>query len=260
MQYDIIIPHYGIGHAVALAGRCLETIREYSEDYRIIFVDNASPEDGQLRDELDRHPHILIRNTENLGFVKAVNYGLWLSTAPYVVLLNNDTEAVQGWLEALRDGFIRPNIGIVGPLMNVRKRKSDPIFKVSRPCWQSEWKISGGGGPYVLPKSAMVAFFCAMFRRETLDRVGYLDERYGVGFADDDDYCHRAHQAGYDIVLQQALAIPHHHRSTFAELYKPAEIKAMQDQAREEFRKKCKSRLSPPQAEGPKPSPSVNGG
>ena len=94
MLTDIIIAHYGTGHLTDLCLQCLESIRLHSADYRMIFVDNASPEFSSLESELEWHPHKLIRNTSNLGFVKAVNLGLMMSTAPYVVLMNNDTRAV----------------------------------------------------------------------------------------------------------------------------------------------------------------------
>mgnify|MGYP001793344699 CR=1 FL=1 len=39
--------------------------------------------------------------------------------------------------------------------------------------------------------------FCLLFRRELLDKIGFLDERFGIGCFEDDDYCRRALLAGY---------------------------------------------------------------
>lgn len=236
---DIIIPHYGVGELTALCQRCLETIREHTTGYRLIFVDNGSPEFDQIEPEVRSHPHILIRNVQNVGFVKAVNAGLRVSSAPHVVLVNNDIEAAAGWLDKLREGFNIPQVGIVGPLMRVEKDEADPVFKVSRPCWQSTWKVRNGGGLFVVPQTAMVAFFCVMFSREVLNAVGSLDETYGVGLGDDDDYCRRVHRLGFEIVLQQDLRIPHHHRSTFNVLYSPEEIKSMQAKALRKFHREA---------------------
>jgi hypothetical protein len=46
-----------------------------------------------------------------------------------------------------------------------------------------------------------VAFFCMAMRREVLEQVGYLDEIYGIGFFEDDDYCRRVIAAGYRIQI-----------------------------------------------------------
>lgn len=214
---DIIIANYATEDLAPLALACLQSIRAYTEGYRIIFVDNGSPRFDLMAEELERHPHLLIRNTVNLGFVRASNLGLMSATAPYVVLMNNDTEAVDGWLEALRSPLKDPDVGISGPLTTTPN------------SWQG--KAPEGEGFRILPPGHMLAFFCTMFRREVFDRVGLLDESYGVGLGDDDDFCRRAEAAGFSLALVHSLRIPHHHRSTFRALYTTEEIASMQDAA-----------------------------
>ncbi len=227
MRYDVIIPHYGTGRLTDLCLACLRSIRAYSQDYQLILVDNASPEFDVIAPELERHPHILLRNTENLGFVKAVNQGLQISTAPRVVIMNNDTEAVAGWLEKL-DVALGGEVGLSGPCTTTQE------------SWQGlpRWR---GVGVMVLPPSAMLAFFCTMFRREVFDRVGYLDEDFGVGFGDDDEYCARAKRAGFKLALVRDLVIPHHHRSTFRSLYSDDQIRIMQSTAMARVKAKCQA-------------------
>jgi GT2 family glycosyltransferase len=84
----------------------------------------------------------------------------------------------------------------------------------------------------------MLAFFCTMFKREVFDRVGLLDEAFGVGFGDDDDYCRRVLNLGYNMALVQDLIIPHHHRTTFKQLYSTNTITSLQDNAINRFYKK----------------------
>jgi len=118
--YDIVIPHYGVNHTLNLkALACLCSIIEFSgEDYRVILVDNGTDNYFEVVEAgLAWMPHVLIRNSKNLGFVRAINQGLQYSTAPYIVMLNNDTIVAPGWLEALRQPFLEdPTVGIVGPL------------------------------------------------------------------------------------------------------------------------------------------------
>jgi len=221
-RYDLIVPHYGAGALTILSRRCLETIRRYSRNYRLIFVDNGSPEFSALEPEIRRHPHLLIRNTDNVGFVRAVNQGLYSSLAERIVILNNDVEAVPEWLDRL-DAALVGNIGLAGPRTTARS-------------WQG--RCPAGRGAVVLPRTAMLAFFCVMIRRDVAHKVGYLDQRFGVGFGDDDDYCYRAHQLGYRLALVRDLVIPHHHRSTFRALYTDRQIQRMQHAALGKYRAK----------------------
>jgi hypothetical protein len=214
VKYDIIIPHFGKDERLtALCLRCLESIREHSADYRLIFVDNASPQFDEVWPEVKRHPHLLVRNTENVGFVKAVNAGIWVSRADHVVLMNNDTEAVSGWLEKLC-GALHGMVALSGPRTTARM------------SWQG--RVGAGKGIMVLPETAMLAFFCTMIRRDVFERVGVLDEDFGAGFGDDDHFCWKAQNAGYRLALVQDLVIPHHHRSTFRALMPQEEIRSQQ--------------------------------
>jgi len=226
-RFDIVIPHYGVGRLTGLCRRCLETIREYSHDYRLIFIDNASQELDLLLPEIERHPgSVLLRNTENLGFVKAVNLGLSISTAPRIVLMNNDNEAMPGWLEKL-DMALVGKVGLSGPRTTTLH------------SWQGQPRFQGTG-VMILPPTAMLAFFCTMLRREVFETVGYLDPDFGVGFGDDDWYCHLAKQAGWKLALVRDLVIPHYHRSTFRALYDDQQIQAMQKEALALFKQKCR--------------------
>lgn len=230
MTYDILIPHFGIADTPALAVRCLETIREHSRDYRVIFVDNGGEGFDVVRAELERHPHLLIRNTENRGFVRSINQALMLSTAPYVVFLNNDTEAAPGWLEALRTPLdeIR-RCGISGP------RATDG-------GWQTRTKIRHTA---VLPPGWMLAFFCAMFTRACLDDLGPQDEAFAPyeGFGGDDHYCALAQKKGWSLALVGELVIPHKRRTTMRALHTEEEIKALQVAALEKVREICKANI-----------------
>src|SRR5574340_1240980 len=75
LLYDIIIPHCGISPQLTrYCLQCLTSIREHSSRYRLILVDNDSQDLPQILEELKHHrPHLLIRNSNNAGFVKAVN-------------------------------------------------------------------------------------------------------------------------------------------------------------------------------------------
>jgi O-antigen biosynthesis protein len=210
-QYDVIIPNYVTEQSRSMVLNCLVSLRLYTADYRLIFVDNASPDFDAIQEELKQHPQHLIRNAANVGFVQAVNQGLKASTAPYVVLLNNDTEVVPGWTERLR-AALSGSVGLAGPRSNL-----NGTLSASMPYQK----------PTVLPKPSMLVFFCVMIRRDVIDKIGVLNERFGVGMGDDDDYCERAQAAGFDLNYVGDLVVFHYHRMTFRSLYTEKELRSL---------------------------------
>jgi O-antigen biosynthesis protein len=208
-----------------MAYSCLRSIRNNSQDYRIIWVQNGGPVPNSLLGELRQceQAHI-IQNATNLGFVKATNQGIRESNAPFVVLMNNDTEAAPRWLQKLRrpllDGY-----AISGSLSSAFG------------SWQGRWQPRAGD-PVQVPTDKSLAFFCTMIKREVFERIGCLDESFGLGLGDDDEYCHRAREAGYKLALVQDLTITHRHRSTFRTLFTQAQIHGIQQEAVKKLRAK----------------------
>jgi GT2 family glycosyltransferase len=62
------------------------------------------------------------------------------------------------------------------------------------------------------------AFFCVMFSRQTYETVGPLDEAFGRGFFEDDDYCRRVEQIGLSIACAEDVFIHHHLSASFNKL------------------------------------------
>ena len=190
---DIIIP---IWNQPALTRRCIEAIgRKTRTPHRLILIDNGSEEDTRSYLEgLAGGPSgngILIRNEENLGFIRAVNQGLRASQAPYVCILNNDIVVTEGWLERMVElAECHPEAGLLNPEQNHDPGKPMPgdleAFARSRVQGRGKWMeldhCTGG---------------CLLVKREVIQKVGVLDEAYGAGYFEDNDYSRRAQQAGY---------------------------------------------------------------
>jgi GT2 family glycosyltransferase len=190
---DIIIP---IWNQPALTRRCLEAIGGKSRTpHRLILIDNGSEEvTRSFLEGLAGDPSwngILIRNEENLGFIRAVNQGLRASRAPYVCILNNDIVVTEGWLERMVEFAERhPEAGLLNPEQNHDPGKPMPedleAFARSRVQDRGKWMeldhCTGG---------------CLLVKREVIQKVGVLDEAYGAGYFEDNDYSRRAQQAGY---------------------------------------------------------------
>jgi GT2 family glycosyltransferase/glycosyltransferase involved in cell wall biosynthesis len=201
---------------------CLHSILSLTDysNVEIIVVDNAST-DG-TRENLDRvfsrDPRVkIIHNAENLGFAAGNNIGMRAATGEYIILLNNDTYVTKGWI---RD-MIRPlmqdrTIGLVGPLTN--NIGNEQKIAINYGDMQQMAQVSRRFTRRYLRRcyaTHNLAFFCVATRRDVLEKVGLLDEVYGMGFFEDDDYCRRVEQAGFKIVIADDVFVHHHLSASF---------------------------------------------
>jgi GT2 family glycosyltransferase len=153
---------------------------------------------------------ILIRNESNLGYVRAINQGLGASDAKYICLLNNDTVVTKGWLsEMVAVAEYNPSIGIVNPSSNtlgqrIPKDKTLQEYAYSLKRYRREWVELGE-----------CFGFCMLIKREVISRIGEFDERYGLGYFEEVDYCYRAEKFGYKSVRSKAAYVYHIERVSF---------------------------------------------
>jgi GT2 family glycosyltransferase len=201
---------------------CLASLRAWSDyaNLEIIVVDNASTD--ETRDRLERmarhDPRLrVILNDTNLGFAAGNNVGIRAATGDYVILLNNDTYVTRGWVrDLIRPMQLDPTIGLVGPLTN-NIGNEQKIRLVYGSMAEMQEKARGFVRQRLrrTVETDNLAFFCVAMRRAVIDQVGLLDEAYGIGFFEDDDYCRRVRQAGYRMVIADDVFIHHHLSASF---------------------------------------------
>jgi GT2 family glycosyltransferase len=190
---------------------CIESIiRNTSYPYRLILIDNASDEETRRYLESVRNNKALdvslIRNEENLGFVKAINQGLRTSQSPYVCIFNNDTITTPGWLEEMVEfAEFHKDVGIMNPLC-------DGPADIPRDEYASIVR-KNNKGKYMEMNQCFL--FCSLIKREVIDKIGHLDEVFGVGCYDDTDYSMRAGLAGYRCVCIHSAYVHHIHGVSF---------------------------------------------
>ena len=217
MECDIIIPAW---NQLDYTETCLDSVVKYTRTpCRIIIIDNGS--DRQTAQYLDsvkaKNPEqvVLIRNTENLGFVKAVNQGIKESTAPYICLLNNDTQVTEGWLtEMIKVAESRKDIGIVNPNSNTlgcKPKKGQFLQTLARELKSYSREYN---------ELAWATGFCMLIKRKVVQEVGLFDEIYRMGNFEDADFCKRAQGLGYSCVCAKAAYVYHRERRSFIKFKK----------------------------------------
>jgi GT2 family glycosyltransferase len=223
-----------------------------SRSCEIIVVDNGST-DGTtafLRSVAEHHSHVrLIFNSENRGFAAANNQGLALARGSVLVLLNNDTIVPPGFLAPLHAHLRDPAIGLIGPVTNRASNESG--IETSYNTYGEFLDFSAAlataraGECFEIP---MLIMFAVAMRRDVFDRVGFLDEHFGVGLFEDDDYSLRVRELGYHVVCASDVFVHHFGQGSFGQLVASGEFNRLFELNRSYFEQKWKRPWQPHQS------------
>ena len=214
MQLSVIIVNYNVK---CYLEQCLHSVRRASEGLQVevFVVDNLST-DGSVAYLRERFPEVtFIENTENVGFARANNQAIRLSTGEYVLLLNPDTIVTEHTLaDMVRFMNLHPEAGGAGAYM----LRTDGTFALeSRRGLPTPFvafcKMSGLAS--LFPRSRVFGRYymryldeqqsseieiisgaCMLLRRAALDRVGLLDEDFFM-YGEDIDLSYRILKGGY---------------------------------------------------------------
>ncbi|HVF01245.1 MAG TPA: glycosyltransferase family 2 protein [Rubrobacteraceae bacterium] len=199
-RVTVVIPNWNGERFLSL---CLGSLRQQSfRDFETVLVDNSST-DSSVAFVSRNFPEVrTLSLDENKGFSAAVNAGIRASRSEYVALLNNDTEANPGWLEALvRAAGSHPEAGhFASKLVDFQNRllldgAGDALRRSGLPYRLGHGELDHGQ----YNSLAFVFGACAaaaLYRRSTLDEVGLFDEDF-FAYCEDGDLSFRAQLAGY---------------------------------------------------------------
>ncbi|MED0652867.1 glycosyltransferase [Anoxybacillus geothermalis] len=193
--------------------QCIESIRQYTRSgtYEIIVVDNHST-DGTVEWLKKQADTRTIFNDENVGFPKGCNQGIQIATGENILLLNNDVVVTKHWLDHLLAClYSADDIGAVGPVTNSAAYYSTiPVSYTSideMHVFASQHNVLD---PNKWEERLKLIGFCMLIKKEAIDKVGLLDERFTPGNFEDDDYSVRLRQAGYRLMLCKDTFIHHY--------------------------------------------------
>jgi hypothetical protein len=208
---------------------CLVSLYQNTRlDFEVTVVDNGS-NDGTIEMlATEFHAVRLIQNERNEGFTLPMNQAMRASRGCYYLLLNPDTlilpEAIDRMAEFMETHM---DAGICGPkVLNRDNTLQKPCRRgESRPWAAISYNL---GLSSLFPKSkffseylmsympedqthivAGVSGSCMLVRREVIDQIGYLDERF-FAYQEDADFCLRARRAGWQVYYFPQAQIIHY--------------------------------------------------
>ncbi len=208
---------------------CLESLRRHpaSGGQLVWVVDNAS-EDGGPAVVRSEFPEVRLAELDaNYGFCVANNVALRQVTAPYVLVLNPDTEVGEGVLDHMLELMERrPDVGMAGCRLVMRDGTFDHAAKRSFPTplgalahfmrvgrweraprWLQQYRAPELGEHDQGPVDSLNGAFM-LVRREALQDVGLLDEGYWL-YMDDLDWCYRFHRRGWGVWYDGGVTVLH---------------------------------------------------
>ncbi len=206
---------------------CLASVFEHAggADLDVVVANNMSTDDTEdvVRNEF---PLARIVTCENRGFAYANNRALMTTDARYALLLNPDTEVVDGtFAELVSELDARPGVGVAGvrqltlddELYPTMRRFPNAIRALGEALGSERLPFRASWlGERVLDLELYDREFAAdwtagsfiVCRREALDSAGLLDERFFM-YAEETDLCLRIRNAGWSIHHLPVMTIRH---------------------------------------------------
>jgi GT2 family glycosyltransferase len=227
MTLSIAIVNY---NTKALLRDCIESIYAGANGtpFDICVADNDS-HDGSVAMLKSEFPRVkVVENQANLGFSKANNRLITQTDAEYVLLLNPDTLVVEDAIErVVKYMEAHPDVGICGcRVLNADRtlqlacRRSIPTPKVAFYRLSGLSRLFPGNrtlakynltyeDPEKTHEVDAVSGAFLMIRRQTIEDIGPLDERFFM-YGEELDWCLRAKQAGWSVVYYPEAEIIHY--------------------------------------------------
>ena len=209
---SVIIPTYG---KVEFTLCCLASIAAYPPEasIEVIVVDDAT-QDGSTSCLAAVQGIRLIVNPSNLGYLRSCNTAARVANGEFLLLLNNDTQVMPGWLDALLTPFrCRGDVGAVGSKLlypDGRLQEAGCIV------WDdgSGWNF----GRLDCPDRPVYNYlrevdYCSaaslLVPRALFSEMGGFDERYAPAYCEDSDFAFRLRERGYKVLYQPRSQVVH---------------------------------------------------
>jgi GT2 family glycosyltransferase len=214
---SIIIPIFG---QLAFTLNCLESLFLQTSSYsaEIIIIDDRSPDVSSDHLPVVRGIRYHLQ-PENGGFIKSCNTGGEIAHGRYVLMLNNDTRVVPGWLDGLLDGFaLFPRAGLVGSKLfyaDGSLQEAGGIIWRNGNCWNYGRNDDPNRPEYSHARQVDYVSGCSICIPTDLWRaLGGFDPLFAPAYCEDADIALRIAALGYEVWLQPQSRIVHYEGKT----------------------------------------------
>lgn len=202
-------------------GPFLDSIKKNKDKIikEIIVVDNYPADRGADIAQKHSLKPTVIRNTENIGFSKAINMGIKIAHGQYVLIINPDTRIVGSALKYLLDFAKKnPNIGAVAPRLLNYDGSIQPSCSKFPTIWNAIKynffnckncfkKYIPGEEPTKVEVAVMAAF---LVPKMVFDWIGGLDERFFL-YYEDVEFCRRLFRNNLPVYYLPQAKVQHAH-------------------------------------------------
>tara|TARA_Y100001970_G_scaffold266969_1_gene356325 strand:- start:4672 stop:7806 length:3135 start_codon:yes stop_codon:yes gene_type:complete len=212
INLSIIIVLYNQAHFSFL---CLKSILHHADvEYEVVIVDNASTDKtGDLLLQIDNAK--VIRNKENIGFLKAVNQVSKVAKGKYVLLLNNDAMLEERSLSSAIHTIEKDEaIGAVGGKI---KLVDGTLQEAGNIVWNDGSCIGYGRGDN--PNDPQFMFkrqvdYCSgaflLFRKTDFLNLNGFDNSFSPAYYEETDFCIQLNKLGLKTVYDPNVVIVHY--------------------------------------------------
>lgn len=213
MQVSIVLPN--MNGAGWLKGSIDSLYAQTMTDFELIVVDNASSDESLdiARSYTGTTGYTLIENKENTGFSAAVNAGIRLAKAPFVLLFNNDAFAAPDMLERLLQCIGQEEKIFSVQCLMLRHHDPSRIDNAGDFVNLLGWAFQRGNSLPVTGREKPQRIFsacggAALYRKSVLETIGLFDEHF-FAYLEDVDIGWRANSLGYKNVFCPTATCTH---------------------------------------------------
>ncbi len=211
-KVSIVIPVY---NQFEYTWKCLQSILENTGDisYEVIIGDDLSTDRTQRLGSLAEGIKI-VRNRENLRFLKNCNNAAKEAKGDYILFLNNDTQVTPGWLSSLVELMESDErIGMVGSKLiypDGTLQEAGGIIWRDASGWNYGRNDDASKPEYNYVREVdYISGAAIMIRHALWQEIGGFDELFAPAYCEDSDLAFEVRERGYKVVFQPKSVVVH---------------------------------------------------